>query len=680
MSGPGKHLYAFESFRLDPQERLLLRNGQPVPLPPRVFDTLLLLVQNSGHLVLKDHLMKALWPDSFVEEVNLSQNVSMLRKALGEKAHEQRYITTVPGSGYRFSANVRELVENFEEQTELVVSSYARSRMVIEQEEGGFAEAAISIPTVNPQSKGSAADAMQVRTAKAVIPLFALVLLAVIVTAAVFLGLNVRGWRDRLLVRDTDRHIQAVAVLPLSNFSADPEEEYFADGMTEALITALGRISSPRVISRQSTMQYKGSKKPLPEIAKELKVEAVLEGAVERSGDRVRVTVRLNQVSPETQLWANEYNGGVRDLLRLEDEIARAVADEIQVKLKHPERVHLARARTVEPEAQDDYLRGRFFWNKGTTGALSGDQIELDLQRAIGHFKRAIEKDPDYALAYAGLADAYIALGNEDGGGHYPKETLPEAKAAATKASELDPYLGEAHFSRAQTVELYDWNWSEAEKEYRLALELNPNYADAHLEYGRFLQALGRNDEATAQMNYAIELDPLNFKTMDVVGYVTYASGQYDVAIKQFSGLGDDFGLGWAYREKKMYPEAIAALEKSVSRSGRDELPLATLAGVYGLAGRTSEALKLIDELKARARLRYVPSSLFAEAYRGLGERKRALGWIERAYEEHDQGMVYIKAYPGWDTLHSEPRFQALVRRMNFPAARRPDTASVSAP
>jgi TolB-like protein/DNA-binding winged helix-turn-helix (wHTH) protein len=667
MTGPGKHLYEFESFRLDPQERLLLRNGQPIRLPPRVFDTLVLLVQNSGHLVLKDDLMKTLWPDSFVEEVNLSQNVSMLRKALGEKTHEQRYITTVPGSGYRFAANVRELVENGKEQNELVVSSYARSRVVIERGEDKSAEAASPTPTVNTQSKGFAAYAKPVRTAKSVIRLLVLVLLAVIAVAAVLLGVNAGRWRDRLLARDTNRHIQAVAVLPLSNLSADPEQEYFADGMTEALITELGRISIPRVISRQSTMQYKDSKKPLQEIAKELRVDAVLEGAVERSGDHVRVTVRLNQVSPETQLWANEYNGVVGDLLRLEDEIARAIADEIQVKLKRSEQAHLAGARTVDPEVQDAYLRGRFFWNKGTTGALSGDQIELDLQTAIGHFKRAIEKDPDYALAYAGLADAYIALGNEDGGGHYPKETLPEAKAAATKASELDPSLGEAHFSLAQTIELYDWNWSEAEKEYRLALELNPNYADAHLEYGRFLQALGRNDEATTQMNYALELDPFNFKTKDVVGYVTYASGQYDLAIEQFSSLGDDFGLGWAYREKKMYPEAIAALERSVSRSGRHDLPLATLAGVYGLAGRRGEALKLIDELKARARLHYVPGSLFVDAYIGLGEKNRALGWMERAYEEHVQEMVHMKAYPGWDALRSEPRFQALVGRMNFP-------------
>jgi TolB-like protein/DNA-binding winged helix-turn-helix (wHTH) protein len=673
MSGPGKHLYEFESFRLDPQERLLLRDGQPVALPPRVFDTLLLLVQNSGHLVLKDDLMKTLWPDSFVEEVNLSQNVSMLRKALGEKAHEQRYITTVPGSGYRFIDKVRE-VEKGQEHDQLVVSSYARSRVVIEREEDESAEAALPTPAVNTQSKAIAAYERPFRTAGAVIRLLAFVLLAVIAIAGVLLGLNVGGWRDWLLARDTNRHIQAVAVLPLSNLSPDAEQEYFADGMTEALITELGRSGIPRVISRQSTMQYKGSKKPLQEIAKELRVDAVLEGAVERSGDRVRVTVRLNQVSPETQLWANEYNGGVGDLLRLEDEIARAIADEIQVKLKPPELAHLASTRTVDPEAQDAYLRGRFFWNRGTTGALSRDrsELELDLQTAIGHFKRAIEKDPDYALAYAGLADAYIELGNEDEGGHYPKETLPEAKEAATKASELDPSLGEAHFSLAQTIELYDWNWSEAEKEYRLALELNPSDADAHLEYGRFLQALGRNDEATTQMNYAIELDPFNFKTRDVVAYVTYASGQYDLAIEQFSRLGNDFGLGWAYREKKMYPEAIAALERSLTRSGRHELPLASLAGVYGLVGRRGEALKLIDELKARARLHFVPSSLFAQAYIGLGEKNRALTWIERAYEEHDQGMVYIKAYPGWDSLRSEPRFQALVRRMNFP----PRTAS----
>jgi TolB-like protein/DNA-binding winged helix-turn-helix (wHTH) protein/tetratricopeptide (TPR) repeat protein len=669
-SSPVPPTLRFGVFELDPRTGELRKKGMKIRLLGQPVDILAMLLERPGETITREELQKKLWPaDTFVDfEQGLNSAMKRLRAALDDDAESPHFIETVPRRGYRFIGAVNGGPGNGAEPTALADAM--------------------------PDAGDKPAHHLRIGTRLAAVGLLGLT-----VAAALLLGMNVRGWRDRLFSGAPKPQIQALAVLPLANLSGDPEQEYFADGMTEALITELGKVSKPRVISRQSIMQYRGSKKPLQEIAKELRVDAVLEGAVERSGDRVRVTVRLNQVSPETQLWANEYNGGVGDLVRLEDEIARAIADGIQVKLKRPEQAHLASARTVDPEVQDAYLRGRFFWNRaeyfashevledvgrarparraqvpagahnGTTGAFSRDrtELELDLQTAIGYFKRAIEKDPDYALAYAGLADAYIALGNPDGGGHYPKETLPEAKAAATKASELDPSLGEAHFSLAQTMELYDWNWSEAEKEYRLALELNPNYADAHLEYGRFLQALGRNDEATAQMNYAVELDPLNLKTMGVVGYVTYASGQYDLAIEQFSGLGDDFGLGWAYREKKMYPEAIAALERSLSRSGRHELPLASLAGVYGLAGRRGEALKLIDELKARARRHYISDFRFAEAYTGLGEKDEAMAWLERAYEEHDQGMVYIKAYPGWDTLRSEPRFQALVRRMNFP-------------
>jgi TolB-like protein len=463
-----------------------------------------------------------------------------------------------------------------------------------------------------------------------------------------------------------------LAVLPLLNLSHEPEQEYFSDGMTEALITELGKTNIPRVISRQSVMQYKGSKKSLQENARELNVDAVLEGTVVRSGDRVRVTVHLDRASPEGQLWASAYDRSVRDILGLQAEIARTVADEIQVKLTPQKRARLASARPVDPEAHGDYLRGRYILGLAVTQNTAADKrqyTEQDILAAIGHFKHAIEKDPAYAMAYAGLAEAHILLGNPVWGGHSPKETLSDAKEAATKALDLDPSLAEAHFALAQTLE-YDWNWSEAEKEFKLALKLNPNYADAHLEYGRFVQALGRNDEAMKEMNYAMELAPFDIKTRVVVAYVTWASHQYDVALQQFKSLGDDWGLVWTYREKQMYPEALAALERWKSghpSESRDPYVLVTAATIYGLAGRKDEAEKLIDEGREMARHQYVSGFFLAEAYIGLGQKDQAITWLERGYEDHDQWMVYIASYPGLDPLHSEPRFQALLSRMNFP-------------
>jgi TolB-like protein len=368
--------------------------------------------------------------------------------------------------------------------------------------------------------------------------------------------------------------IKSLAVLPLKNLSGDATQEYFADGMTEALITDLGKIRAPRVISRQSVMRYKDSKKPLQEIARELNVDAVLEGAVQRSGDRVRVSMRLEQVSPESQLWANQYNRDIRDVLRLQDEIARTVTDEIQIELTSQERALLSSARSVDPEAHDDYLRGRYqmsqlfaHWNSSTSVSFS-EGVEDHVQLAIGYFKQAIQRDPAYALPYAGLADAYLTLGSP-WGPNSPRQILPQARAAATKALQLDPSLGEVHFSLAEISELYDWNWPEADQEYRTALKLSPNDAELHLEYGRFLQAVRRDDEVFPQMEYAMQLDPFDPRTRLSIAYVTYSSRQYDLASKQFESLQDHFGLGWAYREKKMYPEAIAALHRSLIDSGR---------------------------------------------------------------------------------------------------------------
>jgi TolB-like protein/DNA-binding winged helix-turn-helix (wHTH) protein len=619
----------FGVFELNPQAGELRKNGMKIKLQGQPVDILVMLIERPGETVTREELQKKLWPaDTFVDfEQGLNSAMKRLRAALNDDAESPHFIETLPRHGYRF------------------------------------------IGSLNGAEKPLVPEAKPSRLWRSLRFLVAFGLLAVMTITAVLLGLNVHGWRDRLSVRAAKPSIQALAVLPLANLSGDPEQEYFADGMTEVLISELGKISTLRVISRQSVMQYKGSKRPLQEIARELTVDAVLEGTVERSGDQVRVIVRLDQISPEGQLWSNQYNRDIRDVLRLQEEIAHTVTDEIRIKLQPEEYARLAGSRPVNPEVQDLYFRALYLRNKG---AVTANYSEQDLLAAIRYFRQAIEKDSKYAPAYAGMADAYIELGNPWSGSHPAKETQPPAKAAATTAVELDPLLGEAHLVLAQTSELGDWNWSEAERQYKLALELSPNNAPAHERYGRFLLAMGRNDEAMKQVAYAAELSPMDIHIRVVVGLVTLASGQSDSAISQFKelnasypGLGD-FGLGWCYREKKMYPEAVEALERVV-HGRRDSQSLASLACVYGLAGRKREALKLIDELKERSRQHYVPDNLFAEAYIGLGEKDEAMARLERAFEEHDQGMVWVKAFLGWEPLHSDPRFQALLRRMSFP-------------
>jgi len=622
-------IFRFGTFELHPRSGELRKQGMKIRLQGQPVEILALLLQRPGETVTREELQKKLWPgDTFVDfEQGLNNAIKRLRAALDDNAGSPHFIETLPRHGYRF------------------------------------------IGTVNGAEPATTVPAKPVRGRRAIIWLAGFGALAVIAVVAILVGFDGHAWRDRLFVHATKPRIQALAVLPLANLSGDAEQEYFADGMTEELTIELGKVSAARVISRQSIMQYKGSKKPLQEIAQELNVDAILEGAVERSGNRVRVGIRLYQISPERQLWAKQFDGDIRDVLRLQDDIARGVSDEIQINLTSQERAQFASARSVDPEAHDDYLRGRLQMaqlfdptDRSADPDANGDHVQL----AIGYFKQAIEREPAYGQAYAGLADAYVALASPAVGINPPKQILPEAKAAATKALELDTSLGEAHFAIAQIIELYDWNWSEAEKEYGIALELNPNFADAHLQYGRFLQAMGRNDEAVNQMKYAVELDPFDIQTRVTVAYVTYSSRQYDLAIQQFETIHDDLGLGWAYREKKMYPEAIVALQRTLAESRRDTTVLASLADVYGLAGRKGEALKLISELKERAGRHYVSSFLFAEAYGDLGDKGQALAWLERAYEDRDQWMVFIASYPGLDPLRSEPRFQALLRRMNL--------------
>src|SRR5262250_1226429 len=480
----------FATFEVDLQAQELRKAGLRLKLSGQPFQVLAILLERRGQVVTRDELQKRLWPDTFVDvDHNLNTAINKIREALGDTAENPRFVETLARRGYRF------------------------------------------IGAVNGAEQARIAEAKPTRRSRSLIFPVTVGLLAIFGITTVLFALNVHGWRDRLSVHAARPRIQALAVIPFANLSGDPEQEYFADGMTEEIITKLGEVSAPRVISRQSMMQYKGSKKPLQEIARELNVDAVLEGAVERSGSRVRVQIHLDQVSPESQLWAKQYDRDIHDVLEVQDEIARTVADEIRVKLTPEERTRLTTAHSVSPEAHDDYLRGRYILGLAVTHHTAVDKrqyTDQDTLEAIGHFKHAIEKDPAYAMAYAGLADAYILLGR----GHSPKETLSDAKEAATKALELDPSLAEAHFSLAQTLE-YDWNWSEAEKEFKLALKLNPNYADAHVQYGRFVQALGRNDEAMKEMNRAMELDPFDIKTRVYVAFVTYASRQYDLALQQ---------------------------------------------------------------------------------------------------------------------------------------------------
>jgi TolB-like protein/DNA-binding winged helix-turn-helix (wHTH) protein/tetratricopeptide (TPR) repeat protein len=635
-SAPHSPVIRFGVFELDLRSEELRKQGMKIRLQGKPIAMLAMLLDRPGEVVTREELQHNLWPsDTFVDfEQGLNNAVKRLRAALDDRAETPRFIETLPRKGYRFV---------------------------------GAATGAGLATSASPDPIKDFHGAKQGPVSFAIFGTLALVALTV-----ALVGMNVADWRDQIFARTPKPNIQALAVLPLANLSGDTEQEFFADGMTEALITELGKISGPRVISRQSVMEYKGSNKSLAEITRELNVDAVLEGTVARSGDRVKVTVHLAQVSPERQLWAKQYDRGTRDILSVEDDIARGVADEIQVELTSQARAQLSRPRSVNPEAYANYLHGRSVL-AGGPGSLSklaskGQYTEQDIQTAIAYFKSAIDKDPAYAQAYAGLADAYILLGQPVWGGHPPNQTLSVAKEAATTALKLDPSLPEAHFSLAQTLQ-YDWNWPEAEKEYKLALKLNPYYVDAHLQYGRFVQALGRNDEALAHMHYAAELDPFNIVVKEIEAWVTYASRQYDLALKQFESLGDEGGLLHTYREKGMYPEAIDTYKRWVATHPESQnlYCLAVRASIYGLQGRNDEAEALIKELKETARYRYVSGFFFAEAYAGVGQRDQAITWLERAYEERDQWMVFANSYPGLDRLRSEPRFQVLMRRMNFP-------------
>jgi TolB-like protein/Tfp pilus assembly protein PilF len=487
--------------------------------------------------------------------------------------------------------------------------------------------------------------------------------LVTVLALTILVALNVGGVWDRLGGARIGPTIRSLAVLPLENLSKDPEQEYFADGMTEALTTELAQISALKVISRTSVMQYKGTKKTLPQIARELSVDAVIEGAVQRSGNKVAITVQLIHAPSDRHLWAKSYERGLSDMLELQRDAAHAIADEIKAKLTPSENVHLSSARSIDSQAYDDYLKGRFLLEKGNA------------TESIEYFQAAIQKHPNHTLAYAGLANSYISLGMPWVGDMSPKEILPQAKTAATKALEIDDSLGEAHLALARVIQLYDWDWPAVEKEYRRALELNPNDAMAHQWYGEYLQEMGRNEQAFAQVGQAMDLDPLSAGGASELGYIFYTARQYEQAIRAFQKTaelepeytGAHMGLGWVYDEKKMYKEAIAELEEAANLSNRHDLVVASLGRVLGDSGKKQEARRLLEELKERSKHRYVSPCLIALVQIGLGEKDQAIVSLEQGYAARDQWLLYLNVDPHMDSLRSDPRFKDLVRRIGLP-------------
>ena len=456
--------------------------------------------------------------------------------------------------------------------------------------------------------------------------------------------------------------IDSLAVLPLQNLSGDVNQEYFSDGMTEALITELQKIKSLRVISRTSVMQYKKVQKLLPQIAKELNVKAVVEGSVSREGDIVRINVQLIQASPEKHLWADNFDRTMKNILALQSEVAQAIAREVKAVVTPEEQRRMESSRSVNPEAYEAYLKGRFYWNK-----RRGD----DLKTAIEYFNQAIEKDPNYALAYAGLASTYVIL--PEYSGLPPKEIMPKAEAAAKKALEFNATLGEAHAVLA-LKRWYEWDWVGAESEFKRTIELNPSYPTTHHWYSNLLRSLGRLDEALAEIKLAQELDPLSLVINMNVGITLSWMRRYDEAIDQFKKtleLDPNFpftygNLGALYEVQGKFDEAIPEFQKAITVVGRDASELSDLGHAYALAGKKSEALKILDELFKFSKQGYSVSFEIAFVYYGLGDKNASFEWLEKAYQERNNALVNMKVDPLWDSLRSDLRFIALLKKMGL--------------
>jgi TolB-like protein/DNA-binding winged helix-turn-helix (wHTH) protein/Flp pilus assembly protein TadD len=609
----------FGEFEIDLDACALLRAGTSIKLQQQPFDVLLILLEHPGALVARDELRRRMWPsDTFVDfDHSLNIAVNKLRTALSDSADRPRFIETIPRRGYRFIGRIDETAP---------VEPDARP-----------------VPTRRRLFAGTLAVA---------------VLLALAATAAFS-----RVWHFGGSSNTAVPAFQSIAVLPLQSLSADSNDAFLADGLTDELTTDLAKISSLRVVSRGSVLQFRDARLPMPRIGQLLNVQAVVEGTVTRSGDRVRVTAQLIDAAADRHLWAESYERDVHDLLGLQRDIAAAVAQHIQAKFTEHERQALTSAPGVNADAYLAYIKGRSFWNQRTPAAL---------EKGIAAFQQAIDVDPLYSRAYAGLADCYTALGY----GSYlaPKIAFVRAEAAAAKAIALDPESADAHASLGYARLYYDWDFAGADIEFNQALALDPNAVTALDWHSVYLTAMGRFDEARHEIRRARELDPLSVGTNTDVGFVDYYSGRYADAAKQLRAAVEmsptfplaHLWLGRTYQAQREYDAAVAEYSSAASVLVDWPVTMAAIGHVYAVSGRREAAGRVLHDLRHLSSRKYVTPYGAALVYAGLGDAESAFAWLDRAVDDRSNWLVWLKLDPRFAPLHGDRRFEALVHRIGL--------------
>jgi TolB-like protein/DNA-binding winged helix-turn-helix (wHTH) protein/Tfp pilus assembly protein PilF len=624
VASPAKsNVIRFGVYEFEPHAKELRRGGLRVRLEGQPVAILKMLLDRPGELVTREELQKDLWPaDTFVDfEHSLNAAVKRLRATLNDSAEHPLYIETLPRRGYRFIAPIN--------GTDAPVEDHA--------------SIALPSPVQAP------ADPRGRRWwIKAALALFAVAVI----------GWGWRQWRKP--ASSAAPVIRSLAVLPLQNLSGDPSQDYFADGMTEELIGRLAAIHNLRVISRTSVMRLKDTRLSVPEIAKSLRVDAVVEGSMMREGSRIRIHAQLIRAATDENFWSESYDRDLRDVLALQSEVAQAIAEKIEVTITPQERSQLVAARPVAPEVYESYVKG----------SNDPEYTKAQIEHRIADFQDAIRMDPTFAPAYVGLAGTYISY-QDIFVGAPPSEIRPKATSAARKALELDPKLAEAH---AILAEMYQkqWKWAESEAEYNRALELKPNDASAHRGYAYWLACQGRTQEALAWVERGRELDPLG--SADTIGFVLLMARRYDESIREYRSVlavhpdytNARWGLGFALIVNNQTDQAIPELEKTVAMMNRSPGSLEMLATAYAHAGRRKDAFSLINELKKRRQRDYVPSGAFITPYLALDDYDQAFFWCDEAYKEQSAILQWLKVDPLFDPVRGDPRFQDLLRRVGL--------------